>query len=127
VRPPERMRRRPLVAAFAGRRALESPCRRERSSAIVDEADEVRTVEDHQLEAVPGGGNFIDTIAKVEDRLIILLALESLFAGSSSRASAARTERRRAGVCTGSQPSAGPRRAQISPLMLRSAQLLASR
>ena len=48
---------------------------------VVDEVDEVRTVEPHQLEAVPGGGDFIDTIAKVEDRLIILLQLESLFAG----------------------------------------------
>jgi len=51
------------------------------AGVIVDEVDEVRTVEGAQLEAVPGGGDFIDTIAKVEDRLIILLHLESLFSG----------------------------------------------
>ncbi|MGA2454627.1 MAG: chemotaxis protein CheW [Solirubrobacteraceae bacterium] len=49
---------------------------------IVDGVEEVRTVEADQLEPVPGaGGDFIDTIAKVEDRLIILLNLEGLFAG----------------------------------------------
>jgi purine-binding chemotaxis protein CheW len=51
------------------------------AGVIVDEVDEVRTVEADQMEPVPGGGDFIDTIAKVEDRLIILLNLESLFSG----------------------------------------------
>jgi purine-binding chemotaxis protein CheW len=51
------------------------------AGVIVDEVDEVRTVEAGQLEDVPGGGDFIDTIAKVEDRLIVLLNLESLFSG----------------------------------------------
>jgi chemotaxis signal transduction protein len=42
----------------------------------------VRIVEANQLEDAPGGGgDFIDTIAKVEDRLIILLNLEGLFMG----------------------------------------------
>jgi purine-binding chemotaxis protein CheW len=52
------------------------------AGVIVDEVDEVRTVEVDQLEGVPGaGGDFIDTIAKVDDRLIILLNLEGLFMG----------------------------------------------
>ncbi len=52
------------------------------AGVIVDEVDEVRTVEVDELESVPGaGGDFIDTIAKVDDRLIILLNLEGLFMG----------------------------------------------
>lgn len=52
------------------------------AGVIVDGVEEVRTVEPDQLEPVPGaGGDFIDTIAKVEDRLIILLNLEGLFSG----------------------------------------------
>ncbi len=52
------------------------------AGVIVDAVEEVRTVEADQLEDAPGGGgDFIDTIAKVEDRLIILLNLESLFSG----------------------------------------------
>jgi purine-binding chemotaxis protein CheW len=52
------------------------------AGVIVDEVDEVRTVEVDKLESVPGaGGDFIDTIAKVDDRLIILLNLEGLFMG----------------------------------------------
>ncbi len=52
------------------------------AGVIVDEVEEVCTVEADQLEPVPGaGGDFIDTIAKVEDRLIILLNLEGLFSG----------------------------------------------
>ncbi|MGO9760124.1 MAG: chemotaxis protein CheW [Solirubrobacteraceae bacterium] len=52
------------------------------AGVIVDEVEEVCTVEADQLEPVPGaGGDFIDMIAKVEDRLIILLNLEGLFAG----------------------------------------------
>ncbi|MGO9759763.1 MAG: chemotaxis protein CheW [Solirubrobacteraceae bacterium] len=47
---------------------------------IVDAVEEVLTIEADQLEPVPGAGSdFIDTIAKVEDRLIILLNLEGLF------------------------------------------------
>lgn len=52
------------------------------AGVIVDAVEEVRTVDSDQLEDVPGsGGDFIDTIAKVEDRLIILLNLEGLFSG----------------------------------------------
>jgi purine-binding chemotaxis protein CheW len=52
------------------------------AGVIVDAVEEVRTIDADQLEDVPGsGGDFIDTIAKVEDRLIILLNLEGLFSG----------------------------------------------
>ncbi|MGO9321039.1 MAG: chemotaxis protein CheW [Solirubrobacteraceae bacterium] len=49
---------------------------------IVDEVEEVRTVDSDQLETVPGAGSdLIDVIAKVDDRLIILLNPEGLFSG----------------------------------------------
>jgi len=49
---------------------------------IVDEVAEVRMVEGGQLESVPGASSdFIDAIAKVEDRLIILLNPDGLFSG----------------------------------------------
>jgi purine-binding chemotaxis protein CheW len=52
------------------------------AGVIVDEVEEVRTVEGEQLETVPGAGtDLIDTIAKVEDRLIVLLNPEGLFSG----------------------------------------------
>jgi purine-binding chemotaxis protein CheW len=52
------------------------------AGVIVDEVEEVRTVEGEQLETIPGAGtDFIDMIAKVDDRLIILLKPEGLFSG----------------------------------------------
>ncbi len=49
---------------------------------IVDEVEEVRTIDGDQLETVPGAGtDLIDAIAKVDDRLIILLNPEGLFSG----------------------------------------------
>ncbi|MGO9760126.1 MAG: chemotaxis protein CheW [Solirubrobacteraceae bacterium] len=52
------------------------------AGVIVDEVEEVRTVDGSQLEAVPGAGtDLIDTIANIEDRLIILLNPEGLFSG----------------------------------------------
>jgi purine-binding chemotaxis protein CheW len=52
------------------------------AGVIVDAVEEVRTIAADQLEGVPGsGGDFIDTIAKVDDRLIVLLNLEGLFSG----------------------------------------------
>jgi|SRR5271165_1973305 len=52
------------------------------AGVIVDEVEEVLTVEGEQLESVPGvGTDFIEAIAKVEDRLIILLDPERLFSG----------------------------------------------
>jgi purine-binding chemotaxis protein CheW len=52
------------------------------AGVIVDEVEEVCTVDADQLETVPGAGtDLIDVIAKVEDRLIILLNPEGLFSG----------------------------------------------
>ena len=52
------------------------------AGVIVDEVEEVLTVESEQLDAVPGAGtDFIDAIAKIADRLVILLNPEGIFAG----------------------------------------------
>jgi purine-binding chemotaxis protein CheW len=52
------------------------------AGVIVDEVEEVLTVESEQLESAPGAGSeLIDSVAKVGDRLIILLDPEGLFAG----------------------------------------------
>ena len=52
------------------------------AGVIVDDVEEVITVEADQLEGVPGAdGEFIDAIAKVADRLIVLLNPDGLFAG----------------------------------------------
>ena len=52
------------------------------AGVIVDEVEEVRTIEGDQLETVPGAGTeMIDTIAKVDERLIVLLNPEGLFSG----------------------------------------------
>jgi purine-binding chemotaxis protein CheW len=52
------------------------------AGVIVDEVEEVLTVEGDQLESVPSAGaDFIDAIAKVGDRLIILLEPDGLLAG----------------------------------------------
>jgi purine-binding chemotaxis protein CheW len=50
------------------------------AGVIVDEVEEVLTVDHEQLEAVPGTTTeLIDTIAKLDDRLIILLNPQTLF------------------------------------------------
>jgi purine-binding chemotaxis protein CheW len=49
---------------------------------IVDEVEEVLTVEDEQLEAPPSQNEgYISSVAKVGDRLLVLLDLQRLFAG----------------------------------------------
>jgi purine-binding chemotaxis protein CheW len=49
---------------------------------IVDDVAEVLTVDEAQLDAVPGAGaEFIDAIAKIDDRLVILLNPDGLLAG----------------------------------------------
>jgi purine-binding chemotaxis protein CheW len=51
---------------------------------MVDEVEEVLTVASDQLEDVPSAnGDSIEAIAKIEDRLVILLNPEGLFARSS--------------------------------------------
>jgi purine-binding chemotaxis protein CheW len=52
------------------------------AGVIVDEVEEVMTVEHEQFESVPGAGSeFIDAIAKVGERLIIMLDPDGLLAG----------------------------------------------
>jgi len=52
------------------------------AGVIVDEVEEVLTVEADQLDAVPASGSgFIDAIAKINDRLVILLNPEGIFSG----------------------------------------------
>ena len=52
---------------------------------MVDEVEEVLTVSSDQLEDVPSAASdAIEAIAKIEDRLVILLNPAGLFAGSAS-------------------------------------------
>jgi purine-binding chemotaxis protein CheW len=49
---------------------------------IVDDVDEVLTIEDDQLDDVPAAGSdSIEGIAKVGDRLVVLLNTEGIFGG----------------------------------------------
>lgn len=51
------------------------------AGVVVDTVEEVLTVEDEQLDAVPGvGGVIIDGIAKIGDRLVVLLSPEAIVA-----------------------------------------------
>jgi purine-binding chemotaxis protein CheW len=52
---------------------------------MVDEVEEVLTVTSGQLESVPtANADFIQAIAKISDRLVILLNAEGLFAASAA-------------------------------------------
>ncbi len=52
------------------------------AGVIVDDVEEVLTVEQSQLEDVPGAdADYVEAIAKVGDRLAILLNPDGLFAG----------------------------------------------
>lgn len=52
------------------------------AGVIVDEVEEVLTVQSDDLDTVPAAGtDFIDAIAKIGDRLVILLNPEGLFSG----------------------------------------------
>jgi len=57
----------------------------ETAGVIVDGVEEVLTVEDDQIEAVPAADTtFIDCIVKIGDRLVILLKPATIFVGSES-------------------------------------------
>jgi purine-binding chemotaxis protein CheW len=59
------------------------------AGVVVDDVDEVLTIEADQVDAVPAAGTeAIDGIVKIDDRLIILLDLDSLF-GETNLAAAA--------------------------------------
>ena len=52
------------------------------AGVIVDDVEEVMTVDDAQLEDVPtADAAYVDAIAKLDDRLAILLNPDGLFAG----------------------------------------------
>ncbi len=51
---------------------------------IVDDVDEVITVDEDTLEQAPSGDvGYISAVAKVGDRLLVLLDLEAMFAGEA--------------------------------------------
>jgi purine-binding chemotaxis protein CheW len=53
----------------------------ETAGVIVDDVEEVLTVEDHQFEEVPGADSeLIDSIIKLDDRLVVLLKPSTIFA-----------------------------------------------
>jgi purine-binding chemotaxis protein CheW len=50
------------------------------AGVIVDQVEEVLTVEQEQIDEVPGAGkDFIEAIAKIGDRLVILLDADGIF------------------------------------------------
>jgi purine-binding chemotaxis protein CheW len=52
------------------------------AGVVVDDVEEVLTIDDSQIDGVPAAGTeAIDGIVKIDDRLIILLGLDSLFGG----------------------------------------------
>jgi purine-binding chemotaxis protein CheW len=52
------------------------------AGVIVDDVEEVITVQASQLETVPAAGaDFIEAVAKIDDRLIVLLNTSGVFAG----------------------------------------------
>ena len=56
------------------------------AGVVVDDVEEVLTVDETQLDAVPAAGSpSIDAIAKIDDRLVILLDPEGIFAGARPR------------------------------------------
>jgi len=54
----------------------------ETAGVIVDDVEEVLTVQDSQIEDVPGAdANLIDSIAKIGERLVVQLKPEAIFEG----------------------------------------------
>jgi purine-binding chemotaxis protein CheW len=61
----------------------------ETAGVIVDEVDEVLTVEDSDFEEVPGADSeLIDAIAKLGDRLVVLLKPSTIFTSTEELAAA---------------------------------------
>ena len=59
------------------------------AGVVVDDVEEVLTVDDSQLDAVPAAGSpAIEAIAKIDDRLVILLDPEGIFADADLGAAA---------------------------------------
>jgi len=52
------------------------------AGVIVDEVEEVLTIDEGQIDGVPvAGADFIEAIAKIGDRLVVLLNPDGIFAG----------------------------------------------
>ncbi len=50
---------------------------------VVDDVKEVRTIQPHELDAVPGANPaLIEAVAKLGERLVVLLKADALFGGS---------------------------------------------
>lgn len=61
----------------------------ETAGVIVDDVDEVLTIEDAQIEEIPSAdATLIDSIAKVGDRLVVLLKPTTIFTGVDYAAAA---------------------------------------
>jgi purine-binding chemotaxis protein CheW len=59
------------------------------AGVVVDDVEEVLTVDESQLDGVPAAGSpSIEAIAKIDDRLVILLDPEGIFAGVEAGAAA---------------------------------------
>jgi purine-binding chemotaxis protein CheW len=59
------------------------------AGVIVDNVEEVLTVDESQLDAVPSAGtDFIDGVAKIDDRLVVLLNPNGIFVGVEMAAAA---------------------------------------
>ncbi len=59
------------------------------AGVIVDDVEEVLTVEDGQIEEVPGADTeLIESIAKLGERLVVLLKPDTIFAGADLAAAA---------------------------------------
>jgi purine-binding chemotaxis protein CheW len=57
------------------------------AGVIVDNVQEVMTIDEQQLDEVPGAGSeFIQAIAKIDTRLVVLLNPESIFIGLEAAA-----------------------------------------
>ena len=53
------------------------------AGVVVDVVEEVLTVDDSQLEPLPGAGlAVIDCVAKIDDRLVVLLDASGIFSGA---------------------------------------------
>lgn len=53
------------------------------AGVIVDDVEEVLTVDDTQLDPVPApGAEFIEAVARIDDRLVVLLDPDGIFAGA---------------------------------------------
>jgi purine-binding chemotaxis protein CheW len=58
------------------------------TGVIVDEVDEVLTITDSQVDDVPSAGRAIEAVAKVEDRLVLILDAATLVGEPSPPAAA---------------------------------------